>query len=136
MLIYQAKGLSETESQHIADQMIADKTKALDTLSREELGIDPQELGGSPWTAAIASFCLFAAGASIPVAPFFVAGGTVAVGASLSLSALALFLIGSVITLFTGRSLLFSGVRQLLIGLVAAAVTYGIGSLLGVSVSG
>lgn len=136
VLIYQAKGLNEAEARRIADQIFTDKAAALDTLSREELGIDPEDLGGSPWSAAIASFALFAAGAIIPVLPFFVSTGTMAVSASLALSALALFMVGGMITLFTGRSVLFSGTRQLLIGVAAASVTYGIGSLLGVSVGG
>jgi VIT1/CCC1 family predicted Fe2+/Mn2+ transporter len=135
ILIYQAKGLGEAEARAIADQVMADKTTALDTLAREELGIDPQDLGGSPWTAALTSFLLFAAGASVPVLPFLFTGGTAAVVTSAALSAVALFLIGAAITLLTGRGVLYSGSRQLLIGLAAAALTYGIGSLLGVAVA-
>jgi VIT1/CCC1 family predicted Fe2+/Mn2+ transporter len=134
-LIYQAKGLSESQSKLLADRLIADKDTALDTLAREELGIDPEELGGSAWTAAATSFLLFAAGAIFPVAPFFAASGAPAIIGSLALSGIVMFAIGAGTTLFTGRGILFSGARQLLIGLAAAAVTYGIGRLIGVAVA-
>jgi VIT1/CCC1 family predicted Fe2+/Mn2+ transporter len=132
-LIYQAKGLSEAQAKLLAGRIIADKGNALDTLAREELGIDPQELGGSAWVAASTSFLLFALGAIFPVAPFFVLEGAAAVAASLALSALVMFAIGAGTTLFTGRGVLFSGLRQLAVGLAAAGVTYGIGRLIGVS---
>ncbi len=142
-LIYQAKGLAQEDARKLAGRLMSDHEHALDTLSREELGIDPNELGGSAWEAAITSFCLFAAGAIIPVFPFLflssnATGGasTVAVGTSVTLSALMLFLIGAAITLLTGRSVWYSGMRQLLIGLTAAALVYGVGHLLGVTLSG
>jgi VIT1/CCC1 family predicted Fe2+/Mn2+ transporter len=135
-LIYEAKGLTEEEAKVIAAKLMADKDSALDALTREELGIDPQELGGSAWAAAGTSFVLFAGGAILPVAPFMLLAGTHAVIVSLLVSALALFLIGAAITLLTGRSAFFSGSRQLLFGLAAASVTYGIGRLLGVTLAG
>jgi VIT1/CCC1 family predicted Fe2+/Mn2+ transporter len=135
-LIYQAKGLSEQEAKALAERLIANKDTALDTLAREELGIDPQDLGGSPWTAAIASFFLFALGAIFPVAPFFFLAGSSAVLASLAACGIVLFLIGAGTTLFTGRGILFSGVRQLLIGYAAAGVTFAIGHVIGVSIAG
>jgi VIT1/CCC1 family predicted Fe2+/Mn2+ transporter len=135
-LIYEAKGLTEEEAKVVAAKLMADKDSALDALTREELGIDPQELGGSAWAAAGTSFVLFAGGAILPVAPFMVLAGTQAVIVSLLVSALALFLIGAAITLLTGRSALYSGSRQLLFGLAAASVTYGIGRLLGVTLAG
>lgn len=135
-LIYQAKGMPEAEARAVADRLMADPDTALDALAREELGIDPDELGGSPWTAAAASFLLFVTGAVVPVAPFLLASGTAAVLASLVASGVALFGIGTAITLLTGRPALRSGLRQLAFGLGAAALTYGIGTLLGVSVSG
>ena len=134
VLIYQAKGLSEAEAIALADRMLSDKDRALDTLSREELGIDPEDLGGSAWAAASASFMLFCLGAIIPVFPFLFTEGSKAVIVSVALSAVALFVIGGLTSLFTARNLVFSGVRQLAIGLAAAAVTFGIGHLLGVSV--
>jgi VIT1/CCC1 family predicted Fe2+/Mn2+ transporter len=135
-LIYEAKGLSEAQARTLAARMMADKTSALDTLAREELGIDPQELGGSAWAAGATSFLLFALGAIIPVAPFMFLKGITAVGASLLLSGLALFLIGAGITVLTGRSLLYSGSRQVLFGLAAAGITFSIGRWLGVSLGG
>lgn len=135
-LIYQAKGLDESQARALADRLMANKETALDTLVREELGIDPAELGGSPWTAAASSFCLFAAGAIFPVAPFFWLGGTPALLASLVLSGLALVLIGAGTSLFTGRGLLLSASRQLLIGYAAAGITYGVGRLVGVTIGG
>jgi predicted membrane protein (TIGR00267 family) len=86
--------------------------------------------------AAITSFVLFAIGAVIPVVPFFFFGGMKAVIISTSLSAIGLFLIGSIITLFTGKSIWYSGLRQVVFGLLAAAITFGIGKLIGVSVIG
>jgi VIT1/CCC1 family predicted Fe2+/Mn2+ transporter len=135
-LIYQAKGLPETQARAMAARIMADHATALDTLSREELGIDPQELGGSAYEAAITSFVLFAIGAIVPVAPFIFLAGWLAVVTSAVLSALALFGIGAAITLMTGRSVLFSGVRQVAIGIAAAALTYGLGTLLGVAIGG
>jgi VIT1/CCC1 family predicted Fe2+/Mn2+ transporter len=134
-LIYQAKGLDERQATLLADRLIANKDTALDTLAREELGIDPEELGGSAWTAGATSFLLFAAGAIFPVAPFFVASGATAIIASLVLSGLVMFAIGAGTTLFTGRGIFFSGARQLAIGLCAAGVTYGIGRLIGAAVA-
>jgi VIT1/CCC1 family predicted Fe2+/Mn2+ transporter len=136
VLIYQAKGLSEEQARALAERLMADKNTALDTLVREELGIDPEELGGSPWAAAGASFCLFAAGAIFPVLPYFFLSGLHALIGSLVLSALALAGIGAGTSLFTGRPVVFSAARQIAIGLVAAAITYGVGRALGVSLAG
>jgi VIT1/CCC1 family predicted Fe2+/Mn2+ transporter len=113
-----------------------DERTALDTLSREELGIDPRELGGSPWTAALTSLVLFAAGAIVPVLPFMLGGGARAPIWSLVAGGAALFLIGAAISVFTGRGFLRSGVRQLLLGYAAAGATFGIGHLIGVAVTG
>jgi VIT1/CCC1 family predicted Fe2+/Mn2+ transporter len=132
-LIYQAKGLPEDEAQYLAQRIIKDETTALDTLAREELGINPEEMGGSPWAAAGASFCLFAVGAIIPVAPFFFLSGNLGVAVSAALSALALFAIGAGITLLTGRGALYSGLRQVVFGLLAAAITFGLGRAIGAS---
>ena len=135
-LIYQAKGLDETMARALADRLMADKSTALDTLTREELGIDPNQLGGSPWAAAGASFLLFAFGAAFPVVPFFWLAGIPSLIASLALAGLALVLIGVGTSLFTGRDALSSSARQLLIGFAAAAVTYAIGRLVGVTLGG
>jgi VIT1/CCC1 family predicted Fe2+/Mn2+ transporter len=133
MLIYQAKGLDEAQARALAERLMGNKDTALDTLVREELGIDPDELGGSAWTAAAASFALFAVGAIFPVAPFFVLHGNPALLASLSLSGIALALIGAGTSLFTGRNALLTSLRSLLVGFAAAAITYGVGRLVGVT---
>lgn len=131
-LIYQAKGLDEEQARETARSIIGgDIGRALDTLAREELGIDPEELGGSAWEAARTSFFLFGLGAIVPIAPFFVATGVGAVAASVVLSAAALMLVGGAITIVTGASVLRSGGRQVLFGLLAAAMTFGLGGLVG-----
>jgi VIT1/CCC1 family predicted Fe2+/Mn2+ transporter len=135
VLIYQAKGLQQEQARALAAELLSNKETALDTLVREELGVDPDELGGSPWAAAVASFALFAAGAIFPLFPFFFVGGRIAIVASLALSGLALAAIGAGTSLFTGRSVPFSATRQLIIGYLAAAVTFGIGRLAGVALS-
>jgi VIT1/CCC1 family predicted Fe2+/Mn2+ transporter len=134
-LIYQSKGLPEARAQEMAAHMMADKDSILDTLTREELGIDPEELGGSAYVAAATSFFLFAVGAFFPIFPYFFWAGTTAIYLSLAISAIGLFLIGMAITLMTGRGVLFSGTRQVLVGMAAAALTYGIGKLIGVSLA-
>jgi VIT1/CCC1 family predicted Fe2+/Mn2+ transporter len=133
-LIYQSKGLSESAAQTMVDKMFADPNVALDALVREELGVDPEELGGSAWTAAVSSFALFAVGAAFPVLPFAFAGGAIAIVISIGLSGLALVAIGAATSLFTGRSLVFSALRQLAIGYAAALLTFGVGRLIGVEV--
>ena len=132
-LIYISKGIPEEEARRMAKEIISDKDHAHEILIREELGINDEELKGSAMEAAVTSFVLFAVGAIIPVIPFFFVGGFLAVGLSALLSAIGLFLIGAAITLFTGKSIWFSGFRQVLFGLLAAAITYGIGTLIGAS---
>ncbi|MDO8616732.1 MAG: VIT1/CCC1 family protein [Dehalococcoidia bacterium] len=136
-LIYRAKGLPQAEAEAMAARLMENPQIALDTLVREELGLDPGVLG-SPWGAAIGSFLTFVTGAVIPVIPFvFAAGGsTVSIGfvvASAALSAVALFGVGASLSLFTGRSAWLSGLRQLGLGAVAAAMTFAIGRIIGVS---
>jgi VIT1/CCC1 family predicted Fe2+/Mn2+ transporter len=135
-LIYQARGLPEGAARTMAEQIMSNRETALEALARDELGIDPEELGGSAWEAAIASFVLFAIGAIVPVIPYTFLGGMTAVIASALFSAVGLLAIGSAITLFTGRTVLSSGTRQVIFGLAAAAVTFLIGRLIGVSIAG
>ena len=130
-LIYEAKGIDRETANRLAERIMSQGEAALDTLAREELGIDPEELGGSAWTAAITSFMLFAIGAVIPVIPFAFGSGTVAVLFSLLLGILGLFFVGVGITLSTGAPLLKSAGRQILLGLAAAGITFGLGSLVG-----
>ncbi len=133
VLIYQAKGLDEAEARALAKRLLSQEGVALETLVREELGIDPKKLGGSAWAAAGTSFVLFSAGAIFPVAPFFLLTGSAAVIASLASSGLALAAVGAGTSLFTGRGLLFSASRQLSIGYAAALITFGIGRLAGIA---
>ncbi len=135
-LIYEARGFDKTTARELAEKVLSNQETALDTLAREELGINPEDLGGSAWEAAITSFILFAVGAIIPVAPFLFTSGMPAVFISIGLSTIGLFILGAVITLFTGRTVLFSGFRMVIFGLIAAAVTFGIGRLIGVSIGG
>lgn len=130
-LIYQAKGLAPSAADELAARILADPASALDTLAREELGIDPQELGGSAWEAAIASFLLFAIGAIIPVIPFIWLSGLTAVGLSIGLSVIGLGLIGAGITLTTGAPLWKASGRQIIMGVAAALITFGLGKLVG-----
>ncbi|MFZ5853368.1 MAG: VIT1/CCC1 transporter family protein [Chloroflexota bacterium] len=132
--IYRAKGFAADEAKAIAHRLFADPEAALDTLVREELGLDPSELG-NPWRAALGSFLAFGAGALVPVAPFVFGGGTAVFVASIGLSLLAMFVVGVGVSLLTGRSALFSGVRQVVIGVAAATVTFAVGRAIGVSVS-
>jgi vacuolar iron transporter family protein len=130
-LIYEAKGLGSAEARALAARQIADRSTALDTLAREELGIDPDELGGSAAVAAGTSFVLFSTGAILPVIPYFFLSGAPAVIVSAGLSVAGLFTIGALITVFTGRGALFSGGRQVVIGAAAATLTYVVGRLIG-----
>lgn len=134
-LIYIAKGIPEEQAYRMADEIMQDKGHAHEVLVKEELGIDAEELKGSAIEAAVFSFILFAIGAVIPVMPFMFTNGMNAIVISVILSAVGLFLIGSAITLFTGRNVWFSGFRQVLFGLAAAAITFGIGKLIGVAVA-
>jgi vacuolar iron transporter family protein len=134
-LIYQAKGLPREDAQRVATELMRDKDAALDTLTREELGIDPAELGGNPWSAAGFSLVLFACGAALPVLPFIFMKGNAAILASAGVGAASLAAIGLVTSLFSGRSALYSTVRQLIFGMAAAGVTYGTGHFIGVAIS-
>ena len=131
--IYRARGFPEGEAHAIAKRLMADPKVALETLVREELGLDPEELG-SPWGAAIGSFVAFAIGAFVPLLPFIVLSGSTALLGSVALTAAALFGVGAAVSLLTGRSALYTGLRQLGIGAAAAAITYAVGSLIGVNV--
>ena len=131
--IYRGRGFAEAEAAAIAKQLMADPKIALETLVREELGLDPEELG-SPWGASIGSFLAFAIGAFVPLLPFILLTGGTALAVSIGLTSLSLFAVGASVSLLTGRSALYSGARQLLIGIAAAGITYLIGSLIGVNV--
>ena len=131
-MIYVARGIPEGEAQKMANVILVDPTRALDTLAREELGLNPSELG-SPWGAAIFSFVAFALGAVLPLLPFLFGAGKASLYISVGLTAGALFGVGALLSLFTGREALRGGLRMLVIGGVAGLLTFLIGKLLGVS---
>lgn len=130
-LIYQARGVPQEEAEKLANVLIQNPAKALDTLAREELGINPQDLI-SPWGASISSFFSFAIGAFIPLVPFIFSDSAANLAFTIGLTALSLFTVGAILSLFTQRSALWGGLRMLLIGAMAGTLTYLIGSLLGI----
>jgi VIT1/CCC1 family predicted Fe2+/Mn2+ transporter len=131
-LIYEARGLPRDEAERMARHIISDPAQPR-ALAREST--DPPS-GGSAWEAALTSFFLFSIGAIMPVLPYIFLNGITAVAVSMLLSGVGLFVIGAGITLFTGRSVLYSGFRQVLFGILAAGVTFGIGRLIGVNLAG
>jgi VIT1/CCC1 family predicted Fe2+/Mn2+ transporter len=131
-LIYEARGLSRDESTALAKSLIADPAKALAALARDELGLNPEDLG-SPWGAALFSFISFAAGAAVPLFPFLFAGGPTSFAVSVAITGVALFGVGALLSLFTGRGGIYSGVRMLFIGAAAGTFTFLVGRLLGVT---
>ncbi len=132
-LIYNARGMAMEEARAIARKMIAEPEYGLNVLAREELGLNPEDLG-SPWGAAIFSFLAFTGGALIPLIPFLLNLGG-AVGVAAVLAGISLFGVGAALSLFTGRAALASGLRMVLIGGGAGIVTYALGAALGVGLS-
>lgn len=130
-LIYITKGIPEEQAMQMAKNIIGNKDHAHEILVKEELGINTADLQGSAMEAASTSFFLFAFGAILPVIPFFFIGGTKAIITSALFSAIGLFGIGAAITLFTGKSVWYSGFRQVFFGLFAAAITFAIGKVIG-----
>jgi VIT1/CCC1 family predicted Fe2+/Mn2+ transporter len=133
--IYERRGFPPDLARQVTDVVMQDPAVALETHAREELGLDPEELG-SPWGAAISSFFTFAVGAFIPLVPFLVGSGVAAVSVSVSASAVALLGVGATMSLLTGRSAVFSAIRMLLLGGLAATVTYAVGRALHVTTAG
>jgi VIT1/CCC1 family predicted Fe2+/Mn2+ transporter len=133
VLIYQAKGLTQDESRRIAQRVMVDDEVALDTMAREELGLDPSQLG-SPWKASLSSFSAFVGGAAVPILPYVLGAGSGAFSLSATLSGLALAAVGGTMAFLSGRAVTWGALRMLMAGGAAAAVTFGIGSLIGVSV--
>jgi vacuolar iron transporter family protein len=130
--IYEARGLPKEEAIKVANLLIQNPEKALDTLAREELGINPDDLV-SEWGAAISSFVSFTVGAAIPLLPFILSQSSYNLCISISLSMMALFAIGASLSLFTQRNVWWSGIRTLLIGVAAGAITFLVGMMLGVN---
>ena len=132
-LIYRAKGLPREQARAVADQIMKDPEIALDTLAREELGLDPGELG-SAWKAAVWSFLSFAIGASVVVVPYALFSGMTAFVLAVVLALVSLIVVGGLVGYQSGRGVVFSAGRQVLWGVGAATVTYLVGSLVGVNV--
>jgi VIT1/CCC1 family predicted Fe2+/Mn2+ transporter len=128
--IYESRGLESELAEELSARMMRDPDLALETHAREELGINPSATG-RPFEAASASFVTFAVGAFVPLLPWLLTSGTTATVWSVVLGALGAFAVGAALSLFTGRSWLFSATRQLAILGVAAGVTYGVGHLIG-----
>lgn len=131
-LIYAARGLPMPLARQVANAFMRDPKQALETHAREELGLNPQDLG-SPMGAAVSSLLSFALGGFLPLLPFLLPANGNAVFISASLAAVALFVTGMLVNRLTGQSLAWGGLRMLLIGGGAGIVTYAIGTLLGVS---
>lgn len=131
-LIYAARGVPIEQARAMTQKMVEDPARTLDTLAREELGLNPDDLG-SPWIASISSFAAFSGGALIPLAPFAFGLGA-ALPVAIAVAALSLAGVGAAVSLFSGRNALLGALRMLLIGAAAGAATYGIGALIGTSV--
>jgi len=134
VLIYRAKGLSKPEAEQLADRIMADRSVALDTLAREELGLDPDELG-SPWGSAFSSLFAFAIGAFVVIIPYLAGSGKAALLTAIVLAVAALFGVGASIGALNGRGVLRSGLRQVIAGVIAAGVTFGVGHLISAQLS-
>lgn len=133
-LIYAARGVPVEKAREIAFVLVRDPKTALDALAREELGLNPDDLG-SPLGAALSSFVAFSIGASLPLLPFLIGDGEGALRISIAASALALFAVGATLSLFSGRGAVLGGLRMLGLGGAAGAATWGIGLLLGVGLA-
>ena len=131
VLIYRAKGMPTRQAREVATRIMSDPKVALDTLAREELGLNPDELG-SPWSAAVSSLLAFAVGALVVVLPYLVTGGAGALVAAIVLALLALVAVGATTGALNGRSPVRGALRQVVVGVLAAAVTFGVGALIGV----
>jgi VIT1/CCC1 family predicted Fe2+/Mn2+ transporter len=133
--IYQDRGFEPKDAADLADLVMKDPKLTLAVMARDELRIDPTEMGGNPWSAAGMSFALFSLGAIVPLAPFCFAAGAAAVAGSIGLSLVGLLGLGLATARFNGRGALYSGMRQVLIGAAAAAITFGAGRFFGAEIS-
>lgn len=133
--LYTRKGVPPETAAQLAEHLVRSSPQlALDTMAREELGIDPKELGGSPWVAAATSLALFAVGAAVPMLPFLVMTGQTALFIAATLSGAATFALGAGFSWLTGLHPLRAGLRQLAFAAAAATITYGIGALVGTAI--
>lgn len=131
-LVYRSKGLSGAIAKATAEQIMSDPKMALETLAREELGLDPDDLG-SPVKAALSSFIAFAIGASVVVLPYLFMTGTAALIGAVIVAVLALLAVGGLVGYLSKRGVVFSALRQLAWGTGAAVVTYAVGSIIGIN---
>ncbi|HET8901327.1 MAG TPA: VIT1/CCC1 transporter family protein, partial [Holophagaceae bacterium] len=133
--IYRGRGFEPGDADQLADLVMKNPKLALAVMAREELSVDPAEMGGNPWSAAGMSFTLFSLGAVVPLLPFCFAAREAAVGWSVGLSLLGLLGMGLATARFNGRGALYSGIRQVLVGAAVAAITFGVGRLFGATVN-
>ncbi len=133
-IMFRAKGLPDADAERIADHVMAEPEVALDLMAREELGLNPDDLG-SPWGAASSSFLAFAAGAAVPLLPYIALAGTMAMLASLLLAGVVLTTVGGLTARLSQRPIAFGAGRALLIGALATGVTYVVGRIVGVAVT-
>jgi VIT1/CCC1 family predicted Fe2+/Mn2+ transporter len=133
-LIYRAKGVDAAEAKRLASTIMRDREVALATMTREELGLDPDELG-SPWSAALSSLIAFASGAAVVVLPFVFGSGPVALVTAIMLAGLALFIVGAALGVLNGRGALRSGCRQLVAGAAAGVIVFAVGHVIGTAVT-
>ena len=133
--IYESKGLTNTEAMGVAERLIQNPDAATETVAREELGLTPDAIG-SPIGATVSSFVAFVIGAIIPIIPYLLGSDSLAFTLSAVLSALALIVVGALVAAGSGRNLAWGGAKMLMAGGLAAAVTFGIGNLVGVAISG
>ena len=133
--IYETKGLTTLESMNVAKRLMENPNAALDTVAREELGLSPETIG-SPFGAASSSFVAFVLGAIIPILPYLLGAGSLAFMLSAGLSAIALVIVGALVAAGSGRNLVWGGAKMLMAGGFAAAITFGIGNLVGIAVTG
>jgi VIT1/CCC1 family predicted Fe2+/Mn2+ transporter len=133
-LIFKQKGLSTEQASRTAAELLKNADSAADTLVREELGLDPTDLG-SPVGAAVSSFAMFSVGALVPIIPFLLTTGTLAVGVSAGLAFLVLAGVGGLVGFLSGTNLFLSAARMAGLAALAAGVTYAVGRLFGASVT-
>lgn len=133
--IYQGRGFGPEDAKALSDLVMKNPKLALAVMAREELSVDPAEMGGNPWSAAGMSFALFSLGAVVPLLPFCFAAREAAVGWSVGLSLLGLLGLGLATARFNGRGALYSGIRQVLVGAAVAAITFGVGRFFGTKIS-
>ena len=132
-LIYKAKGLEEELAQKVVSSIMSNPDTTLPTRAMEKLGLNPENLG-APWKASISSLLAFALGAAVPVIPVVFSTGSTSIVISAIFSSIALFIVGGLVSIASGKNLIFGAARMLLAGGLAATFTYGVGYLLGISI--